>query len=224
MPRALSSSAAGGGPQAGRAARPDVLNDRREIPGVPTGLGPIAALSGATPARLGAAAPLGLPSRTPRLLATASASLVRLTEIASRSCCATSAMMPTVRSMASGRSQQDHPQSGGRSGGRGSDSRPSWRSSAVPVTLARWSTLASCGRSGYAPAPTSIKPPRIVAPRCSAKSWIFWRGASSACAHDLGNQTPSFETSCAEPEPWAARGWKVRALVIAAGRPRRLVG
>ena len=65
----------------------------------------IAARSGAPPfpARLSAAAPLGLPRRTPRLLATLSASFVRL-EIASRSCCATSAMMPTVRSFASGRS------------------------------------------------------------------------------------------------------------------------
>ena len=65
----------------------------------------MAAQSGAPPlpARLSAAAPLGLPSRTPRLLATASASLVRL-EIASRSACATSAMIPTVRSVASGRS------------------------------------------------------------------------------------------------------------------------
>ena len=65
----------------------------------------MAALSGAPPlpARLSAAAPLGLPSFTPRLLATASASFVRF-EIASRSCCATSAMIPTVRSFASGRS------------------------------------------------------------------------------------------------------------------------
>ena len=55
----------------------------------------IAALSGAPPlpARLSAAAPLGSPSRTRRLLATASASLVRF-EIASRSCCATSVVIP----------------------------------------------------------------------------------------------------------------------------------
>ncbi len=50
-----------------------------------------------------AAAPLGWPSFTPRLLATLSASLVRL-EIASRSCCDTSAMMPSVRSFPSGKS------------------------------------------------------------------------------------------------------------------------
>jgi hypothetical protein len=50
------------------------------------------------PARLSAYAPLGLSNRTPRLMATASASLVRL-EIASRSCCATSAVMPTGRSI-----------------------------------------------------------------------------------------------------------------------------
>jgi hypothetical protein len=55
------------------------------------------------PARLSAATPLGLPSFTPRLRAALSASRVRL-EIASRSCCATSAMMPTVRSFAPGRS------------------------------------------------------------------------------------------------------------------------
>ena len=49
----------------------------------------MAARSGAPPlpARLRASAPLGLPSFTPRLLATLSASLVRR-EIASRSCCA----------------------------------------------------------------------------------------------------------------------------------------
>ncbi len=65
----------------------------------------IASLSGCPPrpARLRAAAPLGLPRRTPRAFAAASASLVRR-EIASRSCCATSAMMPTVRSFASGMS------------------------------------------------------------------------------------------------------------------------
>ena len=55
------------------------------------------------PARLSAAAPFGLPSFTPRALAAASASLVRR-EIASRSCWATSAMIPTVRSFASGMS------------------------------------------------------------------------------------------------------------------------
>ena len=65
----------------------------------------IAARIGAPPlpARLSAAAPSGLPSRTPRLLATLSGSFVRL-EIASRSACATSAVIPTVRSFASGRS------------------------------------------------------------------------------------------------------------------------
>ena len=54
----------------------------------------MAARSGAPPlpGRLRASAPLGLPSFTPRFLATLSASLVRL-EVASRSCCATSAMM-----------------------------------------------------------------------------------------------------------------------------------
>ena len=41
---------------------------------------------------------IGLSSRTPRLRATASASFVRF-EIASRSCCATNAMIPTVRSL-----------------------------------------------------------------------------------------------------------------------------
>src|SRR6056297_3011420 len=50
-----------------------------------------------------AAAPLGLPSLTPRALAAASASFVRR-EIARRSCSATSAMIPTVRSLASGMS------------------------------------------------------------------------------------------------------------------------
>ena len=55
------------------------------------------------PARLSAAAPFGLPRLTPRDLATASASFVRRA-IASRSCRATRAMMPTVRSFASGRS------------------------------------------------------------------------------------------------------------------------
>ena len=50
-----------------------------------------------------AAAPVGLPSLTPRLLVTAGPSFVRR-EIALRSCCATSAMIPTVRSFASGRS------------------------------------------------------------------------------------------------------------------------
>ena len=65
----------------------------------------MAARSGAPllPARRSAAAPLGLPSFTPRLLATLSASFLRR-EIASRSCCATSAMIPTLRSFASGRS------------------------------------------------------------------------------------------------------------------------
>ena len=54
------------------------------------------ALSGAPPLPALPRLHLGLPNRTPRLLATLSASLVRL-EIASRSCCATSAMIPTVR-------------------------------------------------------------------------------------------------------------------------------
>ena len=45
------------------------------------------------PARLSAAAPLGLPSFTPWLRATASASFVRF-EIVSRSACATSVMIP----------------------------------------------------------------------------------------------------------------------------------
>ena len=62
----------------------------------------------ALPSPLSAAAPLGLARRTPRLLATASASLVRR-EIASRSCSATRAMMPTVRSFASGRSAASNP-------------------------------------------------------------------------------------------------------------------
>ena len=46
---------------------------------------------------------IGVAQLPPRLLATLSASLVRL-EIASRSCCAASAMIPIVRSFASGRS------------------------------------------------------------------------------------------------------------------------
>jgi hypothetical protein len=85
-------------PQAGRAAGVEVGNHRREITGMPVRVGRHDRPEGhsALPARLSAAAPLGLPSRTPRPLATASASLVRL-EIASRSTWATSAMMPTVR-------------------------------------------------------------------------------------------------------------------------------
>jgi hypothetical protein len=61
------------------------------------------------PGRLSAAAPFGLPSFTPRALAAARTSRVRF-EIASRSACATSAMIPTVRSFASGMSADEpHP-------------------------------------------------------------------------------------------------------------------
>lgn len=53
------------------------------------------------PARLSAAAPVGSPNVAPRLLAAASASFVRRA-VVSRSCCATSDMMPTARSFATG--------------------------------------------------------------------------------------------------------------------------
>ena len=55
------------------------------------------------PARRRHSAPVGFPSFTPRALATASATFVRR-EIASRSAWATSAMVPTVWSLASGMS------------------------------------------------------------------------------------------------------------------------
>ena len=109
---------------------------------MPVGVGAMAARSGAPPfpARLSAAAPLGLPSFTPRLLATASASLVRL-EIASRSGLATSAMIPTVRSFASGRSTAANLTPPSRSVNRKAaflDSRSSLAiTSVAPVTLAR---------------------------------------------------------------------------------------
>ncbi len=59
------------------------------------------------PACLSGSEPWGCLSFIPRLRATLSASLVRL-EIASRSSCATSAMMPTVRSFASGKSTAEN--------------------------------------------------------------------------------------------------------------------
>ena len=68
--------------------------------GGPKGVAP--ALAARPPGRI-ASMPFGLPSLTPRVFATASASFVRR-EIASCSCFATSAMMPTVQSFASGRS------------------------------------------------------------------------------------------------------------------------
>jgi hypothetical protein len=64
---------------------------------------PSSCLSAALPLpdRLKADAPFGLPSFTQRAFAAASASFVRL-ELASRSYQATRAMLPTVRSLASG--------------------------------------------------------------------------------------------------------------------------
>lgn len=77
----------GNRPEAGRAAGADIREHRGQVSGVPVGVTGDGRLSGAPPlpARLSAVAPFGLPSFTPRLLATLSASLVRL-EIASRSC------------------------------------------------------------------------------------------------------------------------------------------
>jgi hypothetical protein len=94
------------GPEAGRPAGADVVDDRPKVLGVPVGV----TRDGLPERRTALASPperrgpvVGLPSRTPRALAAASASLVRR-EIASRSCPATSAMIPTVRSLASGKS------------------------------------------------------------------------------------------------------------------------
>ena len=90
-------------PKASRSAGPDVRDHRRQVLRMALGVLRDDARSDAPPlpARRIAAMPLGLPSFTPRAFATASASLVRF-EIASRSCCATRAMIPTVRSFASG--------------------------------------------------------------------------------------------------------------------------
>jgi hypothetical protein len=67
---------------------------RREVPGVPSGVAYDRSPERGTdlPRPPQRRSPLGLPGRTPRLLATASASLVHL-EIASRSACATGVMI-----------------------------------------------------------------------------------------------------------------------------------
>ena len=88
----------------------DVVDDRGEVPRMPIGVprdgGPERRAALAGPPQRGGA--VGLPSRTPRFLVTANASFVRR-EIASRSACANSAMIPTVRSFASGRSTPAKP-------------------------------------------------------------------------------------------------------------------
>ena len=77
--------------EARRTARTEVLHHGPQVLGVPVRVACDGLASGAPPrpASLSAAAPFGLPSRTPRALGAASASLVRL-EAAARSCEATS--------------------------------------------------------------------------------------------------------------------------------------
>ena len=112
------------------------------------------------PARLSAAAPLGLPSFTPRAFAAASASFVRR-EIASRSCWATSAMMPTVRSLASGMSTARNRTPLSRRVSRKAALRLSRSSLAMtrvaPVSFARLQRLVEFGRSLRRPLSTSVK-------------------------------------------------------------------
>lgn len=111
------------------------------------------------PARLRLQAPFGLPSFTPRALATASASFVRC-EIASCSACATSAIMPTVRSFAYGMSKATNCAPLSRMAKRNAALRLSRSSFAItsvaPVTLARCKALASSGRSALRPLSTSV--------------------------------------------------------------------
>ena len=133
------------------------------------------------PARRRLSAPFGLPSFTPRALATAGASFVR-PEIASRSACATSAMIPTVRSFASGMSTATKRTPLSRRAKRNAAFRLSWSSltitSVAPVTFARCSALASSGRSAFRPLSTSVNRANNSAPREIAKSSMVLRCAS----------------------------------------------
>lgn len=152
-----------------------------------------------SPARLSAAAPLGLPSFTPRALAAASASFVRR-EIASRSYCATSAMMPTVRSLAPGISQATNLTPLDCRVSRKAALRLRRSSlamtSVAPVRRARLRALSSSGRSSRPPLSTSVNRARTWASRSRAKVSMAARCASS----------PSPDRPCwvVETRSWAA--------------------
>jgi len=126
--------------------------------------------------------PVRVAGFTPRAFAAASASFVRF-EIASRSCWATSAMIPTVRSFASGMSTARNFTPESRSVSRKAALRDSRSSLAItrvlPVSFGRVSASWSFGRSLLRPLSTSVNRLMTSAPLCSAKSSMAFRCASS---------------------------------------------
>jgi hypothetical protein len=114
--------------------------------------------------------------------ADARASLVRR-EMASRSACATRAMMPMVNSLASGMSQARNCTPLSRRVSRNAALRERRSSLAMtrvaPVSRASWIALVSSGRLGVLPLSTSVKRARTSAPREAAKVLMLKRCASS---------------------------------------------
>lgn len=152
------------------------------------------------PARRRLSAPFGLPSFTPRALATAKASFV-CREIAFRTAWATKAMIPTVRSFASGISTATNRTPQSHRARRKAALRVRRSSFAItsvaPVTFARCNALPSSGRSVLRPLSTSVNRARTSAPLVAAKSAICHRCASSP-SHDcpcLVVETRSYATS-----------------------------
>jgi Recombinase len=142
------------------------------------------------PARRRLSAPFGFPSFTPRALATASASFVRR-EIASRSACATSAMIPTVRSFASGMSTATNLTPLSRKASRKAalrDSRSSFAMTSVaPVTFARCSAFASSGQSALLTARGKRIDKKHLYRMLSNRAYIgeaVHKGDSYPCEHD----------------------------------------
>jgi hypothetical protein len=128
-----------------------------------------------------ATALFGLPSFTPRAFAAASASFVRR-KMASRSCWATSAMIPMVRSFASGMSQARNRTPLSRSVSRKAALRERRSSSAITsvAPARRTSSMAryNSGRSALRPLSTSVNRASTAAPRSAAKASIAVRCAS----------------------------------------------